>query len=60
MFWLYCKKGKDNPNSIGRPEFDTYSNMKMVVTMLQITRSICTPGKIVIMDIGFCELKGLL
>ena len=45
---------------MGRPEFETSSNMKTVGLIIRLTRALCSTGKAVIMDSGFCVLKGLL
>ena len=46
--------------SMRRPEFDTSPSMKTVRLMILPTRMLCITGKLVILDIGFYVLKGLL
>ena len=53
-------EGSDHPIPMGRPEFDTSTNMKTVGLMLRLTRSLWNNGKAVIMDSDFCVLKGVL
>ena len=50
---------RDRPISMGRPKFDTSHNMKTVGLMLQQTISLWSTGKVAIMEISFCVLKGL-
>ena len=45
---------------MGKPEFDTSTNMNIVGLMLRPTRAMWINGKKVIMDSGFCVLKGPL
>ena len=48
---------RDHPISMGRTEFETIPNMKMVGLMIQLTRALWITWKEVIMDSGFCVLK---
>ena len=57
--WVIVE-GRDHPIPMGRPEFDTSPNMKTVGLMLRLMRVLWSTGKTVIMDSGFCVLKGLL
>ena len=52
--------GRDRTIPIERLKFKTNANIKMVRFMLQITKVLCSTGKTVTMDSGFCVLKGLL
>ena len=45
---------------MGKYDFETSNNVYMVGLMLLITIEICIIGKTVIMDRGFCVLKGIL
>ena len=45
---------------MGRPEFETSPNMKMVGLMLTLMSVQWSTGMSVIMDSGFCVLKGPL
>ena len=45
---------------MGRPEFETIPNIKMVGIMLRLTRSLRITGKEVITNIGFYVLKQIL
>ena len=47
-------KRRDNPIPMGRPEFETSSNMKTVGLMIWITRDPCS------MDRNFCVLRSIL
>ena len=53
-------EGRYHPIPMGRPQFDTIPNVKMVGIVLQLTKSIWSTGKAVIMDSGLCDLKGIL
>ena len=53
-------EGRDHTIPMGSPQFETRHNMKTVGLMLQITRSLWSTGKAVIMDSGFFVLKVLL
>ena len=52
--------GMDNLVPMGRPELKISSHMKTIGFMLQLTRSVWSTGKAVIMDSDLCVLKGLL
>ena len=52
--------GRDHPIPMGQPVFETSPNMKMVGLVLQLTRALWSTGKAVIINSGFCVLKGLL
>ena len=51
---------RDHPIPMGRAEFETSPNIKTVGLMLRLPRAPWSTGKAVIMDSGFCVLKGLL
>ena len=53
-------EGRDRPIPMGRSQFETSPNMKTFGLMLQLTRSMWSTGKAVVMDVGLCVLKGLL
>ena len=59
MYGWVIVEGRDPPIPMGRPEFETSPNMKMVGLVLRLTRALCITGKAVIMDSGFCVLKRL-
>ena len=44
---------------MSRPEFETCIQMKTVGIILRLTRSLSNISKAVIMDSGFCVLKGV-
>ena len=44
---------------MGRSEFNTSPNMKMVGLVLQLPIALCSTGKAVTMDRGLCVLKGI-
>jgi hypothetical protein len=50
-------EGKDQPPEI-RKEFDEMG--KTVGLLLQVTRQIWSTGKVIILDSGFCVLKGIV
>ena len=60
MYVWVIVEGRDHPIPMGRPEFETSPNMKTIGIMLRLTRALWSTGKAVIMDGGFCVLKGLL
>ena len=60
MYGWEIVEGRDHPIPMGRPEFETSPNMKTFGLMLRLTRALCSTWKAVIMDSGFCVLKGLL
>ena len=60
MYGWEIVEGRDHKIPMGRPEFETSTNMKMVVIMLQLKRALGITGKAAIMDSGFSVLKGLL
>ena len=60
MYGWDIVEGRDNPIPMGRPEFETSPNMKMVGLMLTLTSVQWSTGMSVIMDSGFCVLKGPL
>jgi hypothetical protein len=51
-------EGKDRPRQLGPPEFHDLG--KTVGLMLRLTRPIWHTGKHVVMDSGFCVLKGII
>ena len=53
-------KGIYHPIKMGRPEFETSTNIKMVGLMLRLARYLWSTWKATIMGSGFCVLKGLL
>ncbi len=57
MFGIDLVEGKDQPPN--KPK-DFQDMGKTVGTMLRLTRSLDSTGTIVIMDSGFCVLKGLI
>ena len=52
--------GWDHTIPMERPEFETSTNMKVVGLILLLTRELWSTGKSVIIDSGFCVLKGLM
>ena len=49
----------DHPIPMSRPKFETSVNMKTDVIILILTRDIWNIRKAVIIDSGFCILKGI-
>ena len=45
---------------MGGTQFETSPNMNMVGIMLQLTRALWSTGYGVVIDIGFCVIRGLL
>jgi hypothetical protein len=59
MYWIELVEGKDRPPELGQPEHNT-SLGKTVGLMLRMCQSIYHSGKLVILDSGFCVLKGII
>ena len=57
MFAVELVEGRDSPKEI-KPNFNEMG--KTVGLLLRLTRSIWNEGKIVILDSGFCVLKGII
>ena len=51
--------GRDHPIPMGLPQLKTSTNMNMVGIMLWLERALWITGKAVIIDSGFCVLKGI-
>lgn len=58
MFAIELVEGKDAPPERGAPMFDEFG--KTVGLLLRLTQSIWYSGKVIILDSGFCVLKGLI
>jgi Transposase IS4 len=58
MFEVELVEGKDRPTDRGPPEFNHLG--KTVGLLLRMTRSMWGSGKVVVLDSGFCVLKGLI
>ena len=59
MYGWEIVKGWDHTIPMGKPEFETSPNMKTVGLILQLKILLWIIGKAVIMDSGFCVLKGI-
>lgn len=58
LWHMEMVEGKDQPPEILRKEFDEMG--KTVGLLLQVTRQIWSTGKVIILDSGFCVLKGIV
>lgn len=58
LFRLEIVEGRDFPTERERPEFDEEG--KTVGLLLRLTRPLWNQGKIVVLDSGFCVLKGIV
>lgn len=58
LWHLELVEGKDRPRQMGHQEFDEHG--KTVGLMLRLTHPIWHTGKLVVMDSGFCVLKGIV
>ena len=58
MFWAELVEGCDRPSAIGNDEFDEHG--KTCGLLLHMLKSYFGSGKYVILDYGFCVLKGLV
>ena len=59
MYWIELVEGKDRPNQMGPEEFSEKGG-KTVGLMLRMCQPIWHTGKVVILDSGFCVLKGIV
>ena len=59
MYGWEIVEGRDHLIPMGRSELKTNTNMNTLSLILQLTRLIWSTGKAVVMDWGFCVLKGL-
>mmetsp|Transcript_19630 Transcript_19630/g.42045 ORF Transcript_19630/g.42045 Transcript_19630/m.42045 type:complete len:293 (+) Transcript_19630:2219-3097(+) len=59
LFVIKIIEGKDCPRDLGRQEFDNLGG-KTVGLLLRMLKSYFATGKYVILDLGFCVLKGLI
>jgi len=58
LFDLELVEGKDRPTELPQPEFDQHG--KTVGLLVRLTKSLWGTGKLVILDSGFCVVKGLV
>ena len=58
LYAIEIVEGKDKPRETGRPEFDNLG--KTVGLMLRLTKMLWNTGKVVVLDSGFCVLKGIV
>ena len=58
MYWIELVEGKDAPPEWGPPAFAGHG--KTVGLMLRMCQSIFSTGKLVVLDSGFCVLKGII
>lgn len=58
MYWIELVEGRDAPPERGVPEYS--SRGKTVGLMLRMCQSIFHTGKLVVLDSGFCVLKGIV
>ena len=59
MFAMEIVEGKDAPRSRQYQEFDDLGG-KTVGLLLRLSKSICGSARIIILDSGFCVLKGII
>ena len=59
MYWIELVEGKDRPPELGLPEHSS-SGGKTVGLMLRMCQSIFHSGKLVVLDSGFCVLRGII
>ena len=57
FFQLEMVEGKDRPSHFPKPEFEEKG--KTVGLLLRLTRSFWHTGRLVVLDSGFCVLKGI-
>lgn len=57
LFWSELVEGKDRPKQLGKLEFQEMGNT--TGTMLRCTKPIWNMGKVVVMDSGFCVVRGI-
>ena len=60
IYYCYIVEGRDYLIPMGRPEFETSPNMKMVGIIIWLMISLWSTDKTVIMDSKFCVLKRIL
>jgi hypothetical protein len=58
MFSVELVEGRDRPGAVGNAEFDEYG--KTCGLLLCMLKSYFWSGKYVILDSGFCVLKGIV
>ena len=58
MFGIYMVEGKDQPSDLGQQQFDDLG--ATVGSLLHLLLLIFNLGKMVILDSGFCVLKGIV
>lgn len=59
MFGIELVEGKDHPVQLGPPTFDDLGG-KTVGLLIRLTEKLWHSGKVVVLDSGFCVLKGLI
>ena len=52
-------EGRDHQIPMGRPQFETSPKMNIVGLIIRLTIALWSTGKSVVMDRGFCVIKGL-
>ena len=60
LFALELVEGKSHPAWMGRPEYEPDENSKTVGLMIRMTKLLWGSGKVVVMDSGFCVLRGIV
>ena len=59
LFFVELVEGRDCPQELGEPKFNNKGG-KTIGLMLRMTKPIWNTGRLVILDSGFCVLKGLI
>ena len=59
IFAIELVEGKDRPKELGKPD-GHFKGGVTVGLLLRLTKSLYHTGKCVILDSGFCVLKGLV
>ena len=59
MYGVELVEGKDHPPENGTPEYEDRGG-KTVGLLLRMSKLLWRTGKVVVLDSGFCVLKGLI
>jgi hypothetical protein len=60
MFAIELVEGKDVPSHRDHPRFEHHEKGKTVSKLIRLTKSLQGRGSIVVLDSGFCVLKGII
>lgn len=60
MFAIELVEGKDVPSHPNHPRLEHYEKGKTVSKLIRLTKSLQGRGSIVVLDSGFCVLKGII